>query len=106
MLYSITIQDDGRTVGAEPHFEEWIVEAPGSRWVPSQQTAVLPHALREWIEEKAREASIRWEVEVDVEVAHYFPARIGMPKDNGSCVRSVLAEFKRFYRRQDHLVAK
>jgi hypothetical protein len=72
---------------------EWIIEAPRFATLMGGGV-VLPDALDVWASKAAMEQSVIWGfIEVEVTVSHYFPMRLGWPKDNGSCVSSVLREW-------------
>ena len=89
-LYSIDIKRSGKS----RRYQEWIVESGPLVQLFKTGRPSLPSALERWAQERAHEASVQWGfVVVEVSVCRYFPARIGMDKDNGSCVRSVLEEW-------------
>ena len=94
MLYEIEVMElrpkDDDSIA---RYETYVVESPIFTHVGS--TIRLPERLHEFALQRAHEASVQWGfVEVELVVSYYFPARVGMPKDNGSCMRSVLVERK------------
>ena len=74
-------------------YAERIIEAPNYATLMGGGI-VLPDALDVWASDFASEQSVIWGfVRVEVSISTYFPMRLGFPKDNGSCVRSVLREW-------------
>ena len=74
-------------------YAERIIEAPNYATLMGGGVK-LPDALDVWASDFASEQSVIWGfIRVQVEVGRYFPMRLGLPKDNGSCVTSVLREW-------------
>ena len=94
MLYEIEIQETVTPLLDSDHisrYETYVVESPTFQHDGSRIR--LPRALNEFALQRAHEASVSWGfVKVEITVSQFFPARVGMPKDNGSCVRSILKE--------------
>ena len=89
MLYQVSVT---KARGSRKYADR-VIEAPNYATLMGGGIK-LPEALEDWASDFGREQSVIWGfVPVEVTIGRYFPMRLGWPKDNGSCVTSVLKEW-------------
>ena len=97
MLYQLEIEEiesDHKDEGLQG-YASFVFEAP--EYTLKDDDHVVNPRTQEWVKARVYETSVIWGfVPVAVTLSRYFPARVGFPDTNGSCVQSVLQEWTHF----------